>query len=83
MRLTFEFDEKQAATFENIIDVALRSVSLQEAVLLDHLELEHTPEQTTNINIYLADIILQRMLLAEVLGSVKAAEKKTRIITKY
>jgi hypothetical protein len=82
MRITLEFTEQQAAVFQNILDTALRAIVYQEAVVKQELDKEDLAEQEIHyLNDYLASVTPQRLLLAEILSTINAAEKKTSIIT--
>lgn len=82
MRITLEFTEPQAKAFQQMLLSALESITYQEALLKDALADKDLEEsQLHNLNNYLAEIVPQRMLVAEVLHTINEAEKKTSIVS--
>ncbi len=82
MRLTLELNEAQAKYFEATLDVSLRSLVWQEIQLKEALEKgKLTDEEERNIQAHLVEVTCQRVLVAEVLGTVKETEKKHSILT--
>ena len=82
MRLSLEFNETQAQAFQEVLDVALRSLVGQEAMLKDALDDKTISEADFHaVNNYMSKITVQRLIVAETLGSIMDAEKQTKIIT--
>lgn len=81
MILTLDLNKQQAGVLNTMMETALKSLVLQEALLRDDLEKSGEETEAQAINAYLMETVIpQRALAAEILFSVNKAEG-SRIIT--
>jgi len=93
MRITLELTEQQANVFQQLLETTLQSLTYQETVLRDSIEDMHNKnleggtlepqklQEQRYVQDFLAMVIPQRILVAEILHTVMESEKKTSIIT--
>lgn len=81
MRITLELDKKQVAHLKKALDTSLSSLAWEEAKVKDALEGENTKEQEANLQEYLVGVSCQRVIVAEILGTLNQADPEHNIIT--
>jgi hypothetical protein len=82
MRITLDLNDQQVKAVKDILEVSLASLALQEAQLLDALEVkDNTTDNIGKLNKYLTQMVVpQRIICAEILATIKKADPDTRII---
>lgn len=80
MRVTLELTNNQHAVLVDLFDTTLQSLVMQEAMVRDALDKTINPDELGRLNDFLAMIAPQRILLAEILHTLKEADPNTRII---
>ncbi len=95
MRITLELNENQAKVLQESLETTLKSLMFQEVVIQEELEkfgdglfhedgsevTKKKEKEFNYLNDYLAKLTPQRILVAEILGTVKEADEKTSIVT--
>lgn len=88
MRLTLDLTDEQGAVLKDALDTTLKSILYQELTVKDALdnfltqecgENKKEQEELHNLNDYLAKLSPQRILVAEILHTLKEATEKSII----
>jgi hypothetical protein len=81
MRLTLELNDNQAELLADALTCTLQALVFEETQCLNAVDHPMTDEQMDFIQNHLKVVQPQRVLIAEILHTIKEAEKKTSIIT--